>query len=183
MKERPILFSTAMVQAILEGLKTVTRRVIIPQPDPDSLHMIQFTGAHPHVWPYTRPDGMADKCQYGEPGDLLWVRETWRPGSPLEKSPVYYKAGPSGATDMKWKPSIHMPKKYARIWLKVTNVRVERINDIGQGNACKEGCPKGLEPIEWFSVLWDDLNKFRGFGWGINPWVWVVEFELTDRPN
>lgn len=188
MAERPIIFSTSMVRAILDGRKTQTRRVIKPQPD--------------HTLPVSHSNGsitddpirgnrfiLISDCPYGQLGDLLYVRETWREGSPLEKLPVYFKAGPSGAAGMKWKPSIHMPKKYARIWLKVEKIRVGRIQDISEQDAWSEGIDmpayasaSNLEypsPRKKFAELWDSIYKSRGLGWKENPWVWVADFSVA----
>lgn len=187
MKERPIIFSTAMVQAILSGHKTMTRRVIKQQPvwvgDPSVPFKTQDAD----------PKGIID-CPYGKPGDLLWVRETWRKTEPHEyDAPVQieYKAGHDHACELTWKPSIHMPKKYARIWLKVTGVRVERLQDISNADEISEGYPGcniygqhiPWSPHGWFMSLWDSINIQRGYGWDKNPWVWVIEFERVDRPQ
>jgi len=170
--ERPIIFSTDSVESILDGRKIMTRRVIKPQP---------IWVGDPYVPFKTQdadPKGIID-CPYGKPGDLLWVRETWRPEQDGE---ISFKADFS--CDGPWKPSIHMPKKCARIWLKVTGVRVERLQDISELDAGKEGiyCAEPGECFVEFICLWDKKAK-RGYGWYQNPWVWVVEFERVDRPQ
>ncbi len=177
--EKPILFSTEMVKAIQESRKTQTRRLIKPQP----------TG--PFV---------IYKCLW-QSGDILWVRETWCKNPYGTGAPYCYKADEESwiYDDMEgmWKPSIHMPRKAARLFLKVKDIRVERLQDISHEDAIKEGItfdmamtcnnwsPTFTDPdsggdpdyVEAFKVLWDSINAKRGYGWDVNPWVWVVEFE------
>lgn len=132
------------------------------------------------------------KCPYGKVGDRLWVRETWQGFNKLSGSIISngipkvnygrgfwaaYKADNIADPKCKWRPSIHMPKWAARIWLEITDIRVERVQDISEADAESEGiiCP------EWYSgefkILWDSINKNRGYGWETNCWVWVVEFK------
>lgn len=201
-KMKPILFSPLMVQAILEGRKTQTRRVIKPQP----VHI-----AEPRV-PFKTididPKGIINRPY--QLGDIIWVRETWTEmhGAYFYKAdnnPASILMEPHGA---KWRPSIHMPKVAARLFLKVTYVRVERLQDITEDDAIAEGfegypcdhigrelsavCGYGctdcintgwLEP-PWvdFMFTWDKLNAKRGFGWETNPWVWVIRFERVEKP-
>lgn len=212
--ERPILFSTPLVRALLEGRKTETRRVITPQP----------------AMPYTAfnhldilgqavfSDGSVMRCPYGQPGDLLYVRETWRAverredgadgvlfaadgafrviDNTPEAVEAWVAAYANGAHAANWRPSIFMPKWAARIWLRVEEVRVERVQDITDAGAMAEGCtghpldghsgyPPGYAPRDEFRDLWDSINGSRGFGWDTNPWVWVLRFEAastTGRP-
>ena len=185
MKERPIIFSGPMVRAILEGRKTQTRRI--------------------------RKIGTG-LCPHGQPGDLLWVRETWGAihrgdsspirGQPFDAEIVYRVDGDPDLPDaslwesFKWHPSIHMPKKYARLWLRIINVRVERVQEISEGDAKAEGIPeckhRGEEMIcafcpdrglcvDGFIGLWDSLNAKRNYSWESNPWVFVLEFERIYR--
>jgi len=190
--EKPILFSTEMVQAILTGSKTMTRRVVNPQPELE----IRETFNSSTGWADIDKNGWAIKrevkCPYGKPGDLLWVRETWRlPEFHEYDAPVQpeFKAGHDQADELKWKPSIHMKKEHCRIWLKVTGVRVERLQDITENDVIKEGVEPIVDfKISFFKYLWDSLNgKPRGNGrdisWAANPWVWVVEFERAERPQ
>lgn len=214
-RERPILFSGPMVRAILEGRKTVTRWAIKHQPD------VPVTDAIPHRnyphgpatvdW-YWRPQhghlngapshGWDFKCPYGEPGDRLWVRETWMdlrgtgvehrptPDSPLQRY-AYGADSPLGSASdearkdfgLKWRPSIHMPRAASRILLEITAVRVERLNDISYEQARTEGYPSdreaesggsGLDPWLWFRSLWEEISGPGSYA--DNPWVWVVEF-------
>ena len=192
MKARPILFSTPMVQAILDGRKTQTRRVVKPQPmlqgrTEDRVEIYQR--GNTDLWEVKdklSSDGFSIlhslKCPYGQPGDVLWVRETWA----YELFPEPHFAFKANAADVyRWRPSIHMPKEAARIWLKITNVRVERLHNITRGDAMQEGCPfpnmaDGQDHREWFSVLWKSINGFQS--WNDNPWVWVVKFERIEKP-
>lgn len=240
MNGKPILFSTEMVRAILEGRKTQTRRVVKdvigydgsleyrgplksdyylkPQykkqykESPNLFH--DFLGRRPRE---LNPIPVKSKYQKG---DLLWVRETFLISTLMESTSDYKKPGdkeihykatpgclPIDKVRYPWKPSIFMPKKYARIWLEVVNVRVERVRDISQGDALSEGAsvvdselvypgyskrceymrskglkpPVGPSPAERFKYLWDSINQKRGYGWEMNPWVWVIEFKLIRR--
>jgi hypothetical protein len=200
MKEHPILFSGPMVRAILEGRKTMTRRVVKPQLRPltpdDTWYLADrklwtfapkkgghFTSSDV-AW-FNLPSVMADiqrPCPYGVPGDRLNVRETWNADG---CDHVIFKADGGSATaagyaaEPKWKPSIHMPRKYCRILLEVVSVRVERVQDISEEDAKAEGVDwyPALQPIAMFQDLWDSINAKRGLGWDVNPWVWVVEFK------
>ena len=157
MKERPILFNTPMVQAILRGDKTMTRRVI------------------------------KRKCPYGKPGDRLWVRETWArvsvpEGTTARKILTLFKASMpfSGidGTEVRWKPSIHMPRYVSRITLEVTDVRAERLNDISEEDAQSEGVlPSDFDKTYRYSFLklWESI--YGKWSWNNNPWVWVIEFK------
>jgi hypothetical protein len=183
MKERPIIFNGEMVRAILAGRKTQTRRVI--KVDGEHLRYSTYGKQALEIlcdgtWRYwTHVHGNP----YGQPGDRLWVREAWAYwGSFPDDGWVIYRAD-ADKYGVTWKPSIYMPKKYARIWLDIAAVRVERVQDITEEDVLAEGC--GLVPWssehDWprtagFAELWDGINKKRGFGWDVNPWVWVVEF-------
>lgn len=176
MKERPILFNGDMVRAILEGRKTQTRRLIKVT---DS-GRVKAIGS---VMNWHLQDANAVlACPLGLPGDRLWVRETWAWNGCL-CCDVHYRASDpdcdTGDPYFTWRPSIHMPRWASRISLEITNVRVERLNEITRGDAMEEGCPfpnmaDGPDPREWFSDLWESIN---GAGsWDANPWVWVIEF-------
>jgi hypothetical protein len=196
---KPILFNTEMVQAILDGRKTVTRRKI--GRDITNFCDVDTDGT---LLDYQNCDGdfinPVDLCRY-KVGDILYVRETWsihecvkcQAGMPALggecKCEYVYRAS-YGATDFRWKPSIHMPKEAARIFLKVTDVRVERLQDITEEDAIAEGMSKTLvDGVIFisakgnFHVLWDSLNIKRGYGWEDNPWVWVIEFERVEVEN
>ncbi|WP_122286134.1 hypothetical protein [Pseudomonas syringae group genomosp. 3] len=197
-KERPIPFSAPMVRAILEGRKTVTRRVCKPQPSANA-HTTSADGSPMTSWWETGKDIV--RCPYGQPGDRLWVREAWQADAqvnevaPRELShgePIRYPAdgasrqtGCSMITPGKTRPSIHMPRWVSRLLLEITAVRVERLQDISKEQALAEGvmnCEQdidpdgnGYEPLELFGGLWTMIN---GDGsWQSNPWVWVVEFK------
>jgi uncharacterized protein YhfF len=188
---KPILFNTEMVRAILDGRKTVTRRIakgnILNQYiDADFLDTVIKD-------PYNR---ITDECKY-KIGDYLYVRETFKVYEKAVgrgetfgiKKFLAYKADENDNTiqkpcefyDVTWTPSIHMPKEAARIFLKVTDVRVERLQDMDAEDALKEGCGECSE--EEFAQLWNSTIKKTNvddFGWGANPWVWVIEFEKVE---
>jgi hypothetical protein len=192
MSERPILFSSEMVRAILENRKTHTRRVIKPQPDGISNDGIPFIYKNitvvrddciEHI---SHPDGepnkrFADiiKCPY-EIGMKLWVRETFGYGSepvPFSTAHVVYKADGHFVEPGFWEPSIFMPRWASRIDLLIKDIRVERVQDITYLDAIAEGMDKDW-PEKSYRNLWDKLNAKRGYGWDVNPLVWVVEFEV-----
>jgi hypothetical protein len=202
MKKRPIIFSTPMIQAILKGRKTQTRRVIKPQPT------YPYWCGIGHGW--DDGHGYEIKCRY-EVGDILWVRETWAntynilTDDKREIRKYIYKADnsylPSGFDDsvwqkVKWRPAIYMPYEAARIFLKVKNIKIERLQDITEEDAISEGIQKQTiydsfrkpkayvycntckdTAKEAFQMLWDSINAKRGFDWNTNPYVWVIEFE------
>ena len=204
MKERPILFSGPMVRAILDGRKTQTRRVMKPQPDHhENENLPGHFGTWFHDWNLDHDaatiDDIIKYCPFGRPSDRLWVRETFvvdyevgegtRGGIPPA---VFYRATDDGKTNFTpgmehWKPSIHMPRKYCRLLLDVKAIRVERLQEITEEAAIAEGVDAvsladAPRQAVWsrrqdFAQLWDSLNKKRGFGWDLNPWVWVVSFE------
>lgn len=197
MKYIPILFSTPMVQAILDGRKTQTRRVVKPQPS----HNVQWNGFGVSCFTPERhiegrgkfPDGSGIKffkCPYGQVGDILWVRETFKeaPEECTWKKYSYKADYISHLAELgKWKPSLFMPKEACRIFLKITDVRVERLQDISEEDAISEGItyPAGFSveedfPSLIFSELWESINGLES--WDANPWVWVIEFERIERP-
>ena len=273
---KPILFNTDMVRAILEGRKTVTRRLIKPQPKGILCYTMAGNGHGKWTYPspetyrywgdkYKLPDDLTDddKSRVWAPpchtDDILYVRETWNYGY-FESSDVeldntrwfeevrkgkggfldgishyiyradftkseeieYGTEDNSGKIKMCWKPSIHMPKEAARIFLRVTNVSVAKLQDMTEDDVAKEGVPGDIDypissiycpyckgeglvgtlhsgtlgymevecnhcdtRIKRFKNLWDftikqDIDKY---GWSANPWVWVIEFERTEKPN
>ena len=219
MSVKPILFNTEMVRAILDGRKTCTRRVIKPQPQ--SRLCYTYAGSHKGCigkWTYPNreahefwgeeyklPENIKDEelsKQWNSPyhtDDILYVRETWK------KAPngyYYYEDWQRNdiADVTKWKPSIHMPKEAARIWLKVTDVRVERLQEIDEDGAKAEGAIDNRGFIhspeneyasihtarEHFKEIWNSTIKksdLDRYGWDANPWVWVVEFERCEKPE
>jgi hypothetical protein len=196
---KPILFNTEMVRAILDGRKTCTRRLVrfLPGENP------QWTGyIRDGLMLYNgRNEPCIIKVPY-QPGDTLYVRETWC-GLPVNEAGhmrghtiYYYKADgelrPKGWRGT-WHPSIHMPKEAARIWLKVTDVRVERLQEITSEQICREGVEveyphvlNGEEKRYAFSRLWDSTIKksdLDRYGWNASPWVWVIKFERCEKPE
>ncbi len=177
MKERPILFSTPMVQAILDGRKIQTRRIV------KFKYLPEIGGSYgERVMIYGKSGVLAMFCPYGTIGDILWVRETW---SKTDSGRYIYKASNPQFNPV-WKPSIFMPKEACRIKLLVKNIRVEKLCDITEENAMAEGISlpnyaeqaikdvKYPEPSDIYAELWDEIN---GTGaWIKNPWVWVIEF-------
>jgi hypothetical protein len=191
MKERPILFSGPMVRAILDGSKTQTRRVVKPQPT---------AGFDPYGSPmYATPAGpRIIRCPYGIPGDRLWGRETWAvqheydafPPSAIPASARWHYAATEDLGGLRKRPSIFLPKRGTRILLEITDVRVQRLHEISQEDARKEGADKSLtyeEAMEraagWprlpshrsgFKNLWKSINGADS--WNANPWVWAITF-------
>lgn len=189
MTERPILFSAPMVRAILEDRKTQTRRVVKPQPHPTwTMNVDKRLRRGIPLGDLLKGSILSDtarfRCPYGLPGDRLWVRETWTECKNC--GVVNYAAGWKvvccKACDQElgaWKPSIHMFREDSRILLEVTDVRVQRVQDISREDAIAEGMPggQGWPPVEEFSLLWNQINLARGFGWAVNPWVWAISFK------
>lgn len=214
-RERPILFSAPMVRAILEGRKSQTRRVVTK--DPDLLNYAPNQCFMDGAWYPTTPSGKIGMapgivCPYGKPGDLLWVRETAFPDFPKDftyydwtwaevpeeyRTPKYvlYNAT-SPDYKLKWKPSIHMPRWASRLTLRITDVRVERVQSISEADAVAEGVDgkatlsDGVQigggiytARNAYATLWDSINgKKPGASWADNPWVWVVSFEREEAP-
>ena len=198
MGAKPILFNTENVRALLEGRKTTTRRVV------------KFRRGWNPKWTGYIPDGAvlygsnnipAAKAPYRK-GDILWVRETWnriRYGNGVTvpfQAEYWYKADDTSQNpDDKWRPSIHMPREAARIFLRVTDVRVERLQEITLSGCVKEGISfsmadtrpdqtYGVSPRELFSLVWDHTIKPKdmpAYSWRANPWVWVIEFEQISK--
>lgn len=207
MKARPILFSAPMVRALLEGRKTQTRRIIDRQPPEDHARLI-VEAIHPTVmdrhgeehpgpetFGVTTVDGeWCFRCRYGKPGDLLYVRETWAPRSNgrllIERMQRPFYRATDGEGDMKkpngwnWRPSMHMPRWASRLTLRITDVRVQRLQDITQEEAVAEGMPASTGPflhhvIADFHKLWNSIN---GAGaWDANPWVWALSFDVIKQ--
>lgn len=209
-KQKPILMSAESVRAILDGVKTQTRRVIKPQPE---WRRNMFDGTY--AWTYktvnSHQDGWrANLLVYApyQPGAVLWVRETWAALSPhderapLEECIIEYKADTGapypgnwpadearGNPDApKWRSPIHMRKWMARLWLEVTDVRVQRLQDITPGDIIDEGFQTATEAVlrmpepGVFVREWNELNAKRGYSWESDPWVWAYTFKKVDAP-
>lgn len=188
MKTHPILFSSEMIHAILTGKKTMTRRTKGLNKVNQCPEDFEFYRIHNGVAKFCGRNNALNevyiKCPYGTPGDILWVRETFQHTRCLNINPeddtygYVYKADRQPWKDIdgwKWKPGIHMPKEAARIFLKITDVGIERICDISDDDAIREGIISTASPRTSFKVLWEDINGPES--WGANPWVWVVSFE------
>ena len=181
---KPIIFSAPMVRAILDGNKTMTRRVIKGLLPEEIEAMGQRFGYCDNWWKSTSV-ALNIPCR---PGDILWVRETW---AEMPYGYVYRadEEEPEGwDCDDRWRPSIHMPRDAARIFLRVKDVRVERLQQISGEDITREGVGKGeffdtLTDRGAFRELWDSLRKpadIGKYGWDANPWVWVISFERTE---
>ena len=192
---KPILFNTDMVRAILDGRKSCTRRICkdaneYTVPDMEFYNADRRTYAvynfvdKEHMEQLSTAERTCPICT----GDILYVRETWKEAP---KGYYYYEDWQRNdiADITKWKPSIHMPKEAARIWLKVTNVRVERLQEITEVQAQAEGCNSGLltgacTARGQFEDLWNSTVKksdLDRYGWDASPWVWVIEFERCEK--
>ncbi len=218
---KPILFNTEMVRAILDGRKTCTRRVIKPQPQSGLCYT--YAGSHKDCigkWTYPNrgahklwgegyklPENIKDEelsKRWNPPyhtDDILYVRETWSEG--YEDGTYIYRADDKLAdlptfkesSKLIYRPSIHMPKGAARIWLRVTDVRVERLQEINGDDALAEGADKYIhangtlnenQTITSFIGIWNSTIKKSDLdrhGWDASPWVWVIEFERCEKPE
>lgn len=226
-RERPVIFSGEMVNAILQGRKTQTRRVITPQPrNPETFGIspVWGQGLHgkgEHAGHFClhaafdvggkREDRFV-RCPYGVPGDRLWVRETWAIhelyGSPLYRADTPHLDRPQDAYNKPWSPSIYMPRWRSRLTLEVTEVRVQRLQEISDYDATAEGVNPFNDECRWchgsgtvsssiditqpecpcryegaakanYARLWDSLNAKRGHSWASNPWVWCISFSVS----
>ena len=215
MKERPILFSGPMIRAILSGQKTVTRRAMKHQPQKVPVDVVDGVPSWDSPTNYAGEVQMntqhGNPCPYGKPGDRLWVREAWLADSQLDSiaprdlsqgEPIFYPAdgsvrqtGCAMISQGRGRPSIHMPRWASRILLEITDVRVDRLQDISDEQAEAEGvegcipsCPgpydehgnpecdcMNLTYEQSFQALWESINGRKS--WDANPWVWVVEFK------
>jgi hypothetical protein len=185
-KERPILFSSPMVRAILAGTKTQTRRLVKPVRGFEHNNVCRPDMAADSwaVWWHGEFErvGCLQTCPYGVPGDRLWVRETWQENTP-PSGYIYRADDVAGHIDSGWRPSIFMPREACRLRLEVTDVRVQRLQDISEQDAKAEGVPtrtytdgRGFEPATLgFRYLWDSINAKRA-AWDSNPWVWALTF-------
>lgn len=211
MRERPILFNGAMVRAILAGQKTQTRRAVKPAPQTivnGKTSPWEGHGAALMTMLLAQQRG----CPFGQPGDRLWVRETWMDltGTGIEHRDTatgkrmryaYGAQSPAGSASdearkdfgLKWRPSIHMPRKACRLVLEITAVRVERLHAISDDDCAAEGVQRdrmsgfnlergtfwGPRPVDSFKSIWDST----GGDWDSNPWVWVIEFNRMNEAS
>lgn len=197
MSEKPILFNTDMVKAILDGKKMQTRRLVKPQPVyNDGIWELDGAGwSDSHIPIYPVPGHSLWELQPVKPGDILWVRETWQyiPESDVDGFYVY-AADRNDPAEWKWRPSIHMPREAARLFLQVLNVHLERLQDITVGGLQSEGVlhagylsqyavmTSGC--FEQWETLWNSTIKpadLSRYGWLANPWVWVIEFDRMEK--
>lgn len=182
MEQRGIIFNGDMVRAIIDGRKTVTRRIIgqVPRLIMGEWPLSNcYTDKNHRHWLdiQTSIDKSHDEifCPHGKPGDLLWVRETW---SEVDHGIFVYRADVEKENNsIKWRPSIHMPRKAARLILEITDVRVERLQTITVEDCCLEGIDYKVDFKSDFMHLWDSIYK-NEYSWDKNPWVWVIEFQL-----
>ncbi len=217
MKERGIIFSAPMVRAILENRKTMTRRICkkasLPMKDEEPAFAVCAARESGWIAWFGIPDPEIEEftkkayahgfpCPYGQPGEHLWVRETWQIEFHSGFHDIRYKADNAivdPGTDIykienrycwKWRASIYLPRWASRILLEITDVRVERLQEISEEDAIKEGmcpiharevgCPGSEQgPIDDFAELWDSLNK--KFPWSSNPWVWCISFKVLGK--
>jgi hypothetical protein len=203
MKERPIIFNSEMVKAILEGSKTQTRRPMEIQPGKGEYYQDMDNGCYAYI----STGGMSGDyvCPFGKVGDRLWVRETayiapkhfdYGEGNCLDNENceriVGYCASMSLESErcakdygIKKTPSIHMPRWASRITLEITVIRVERVQDITWQDCVKEGFLGDMPMIDskhWFEKLWNSIYS-KKYPWESNPWVWIIEFKKIEAQN
>lgn len=202
---KPILFNTEMVKAILDGRKTVTRRLIKPRYRDDECGFQIVSNAH--TGEFIRVEKISDQgCgifsdgseRHVKPpyqsGDILYVRETWGfdtgdPSDEIGTGCFVYRADGGEAPNGKWRPSLHMPKEAARIFLRVVYVKPERLRDMVLADVLMEGIAEGesyKDTWERWHDLWDstiDQADLSIYGWEANPWVWVIRFERCEKPQ
>jgi hypothetical protein len=195
---KPIMMSTEDVQAVLEGRKTQTRRVVKEDRRGEwaAVNGVRNNSEYGASVPCylhreTSVDDISRNIMYPnyDVGDILWVRETWSPVQVLPKRYLYKadaeNGGEGDGLPIRWRPSIHMPREAARLFLRVTDVRVERLQNISAEDCEAEGyfetAPVEPRPRSWFSEVWNARNAKRGYGWDSNPWVWVYTFERITK--
>lgn len=192
---KPILFNTPMVQAILEGRKGVTRRLIKPQPVGKVHHMTGYKIDY-YAEEKQTPEGLTMpemKLPY-QPGDILYVRETWAfdtgdPSDEIGTGCFAYRADGGEAPNGIWRPSLHMPKEAARIFLRVKYCRPERLRDMVMADVLLEGVTEGdsyKDTWNRWHDIWNstiDPADLPVYGWEANPWVWAIRFERCEKPQ
>ena len=193
---KPILFNSEMVRAILTNKKTQTRRVVKLQPQYHPNGDYWLTNTDYWYAKYKPKFETLKKYSKYQPGDILYVRETWAnirdwvdvdPDVGMTDGYIY-KANWRCDEHPKWRPSIHMPKVAARIILEITDIKIERLQDITSEEAIAEGMgylcfdeaeyDKKILAVIQFEYLWDKIYLKRGLGWSTNPFVWVIEFDV-----
>ena len=201
MKETGLMFKAPLVRAILSGQKTQTRRIVKWKGLQKGLNL-GFSGLRAGktgdnwVLESNTPTSSEWRCTptpcpFGKPGDRIYVREAHAhhpqfPQMAFRADGEEFEDADGWRWEPKWTPAIHMKKEEARIWLEITGVRVERLQQISRGDAMAEGCPfpnmaDGKDPREWFAEVWQST----GGDWAANPWVWVIDFKTistTGRP-
>lgn len=196
---RPILFSGEMVKAIMEGRKTQTRR-IVRELDDVPLHNFSDGAARRFISHGKAAKVKAAPCK---PGDILWVRETWHHVFNFDDNDqaidgtgryIYYADNPmpfdywvdvdtgEHKEQMPWKPSIHMPKEAARIFLRVKSVRAERLREVSVSDAMNEGFTDLIDFVTFWDSTIKPADRYK-YDWNGNPWVWVIEFERCEKPE
>jgi len=201
MATRGIIFNTEMVKAILDRRKTQTRRIVksnhwpVPIADGFEWCLHETKDGRWEVGALNKGTGEGSfhsyiNCPYGKPGDIIWVRETFLAVGGLDcpNPRIIYRASDHDWVSPAWQSSTQLPEKYARLFLKIKDIRVERVQDItgedakseGVAGSDRKGVPYGNCKIA-FMALWDKINYKRGFGWSVNPWCWVMEFERTEN--
>lgn len=189
-KERPIIFSPPMVRAIMSRTKTVTRRIMKTQPMPFGSDLwilktkiLKTKDDSAIVWSVDEKPPMhllTELSPYGIPGDNLWVRETWyvQEGAnlPLYRADYYATMHRFGQLSLKWKSPIFMPRRFSRLTLQIVSLRAERLQQMTEEDARKEG----VQSIKEYALLWDVLHSESN--WQSNPWVWVVDFRVLSAP-
>jgi len=211
MKERGIIFNGEMVRAVLDGVKTQTRRPLKVQPPSDEYELLNIMSSTERSregkshWAILndsktnvlKSDERYFACPFGQIGDRIWVRETFA-SIFKDEGPVCYRATDSSMHSGAWTPSIHMPRWASRITLEITNIRVERVQDISEQDAIADGF-KALPGCKWhtfeeadagmpmhdhtacdaFEAFW--CNQYGEESWSSNDWVWVIEFKRIDN--
>ena len=219
-KERPIIFSGEMVKAILDGKKTMTRHLVkFKDFTTDSITPLHIELAEGRYCLFNERNGWLigyPKCKFGEIGDRLWVRETWQeigpdclltykatyPSDLYAKRPELENVPPLAGLKERgylWKSPMFMPRWASRILLEITDIRVERLQDISEQDCEKEGLrilpasgryvvspgdqyfgSASHDAVEVFSWLWDSINAKKGYPWSSNPWVWAIELKVIE---
>lgn len=209
-KERPIIMGAEEVRGILAGRKTVTRRALNPQPVVSKIDGGWNISGIPHFMGYPETHIQRDgrfKCPYGLPGQMMWVREKWGyevgqiwcpgpiPKGASEDVRIVYAADEEGFDEdpAQWCSPLFLPRWASRLTLGIVSIRVERLQEITEGDAIAEGWPKASGdfdspspgnggPFDWYRTLWDSLSgKKPGCAWSDNPFVWRIEFRRVEQ--